>query len=93
MHENVEPLIEIGEIVECSSGCPRYIDGGIYCECGITGAHEDYCIPWYQNRIEELEIESGGWEDAASVAEAEVETWRYNAEKWHAAWFAATGGR
>lgn len=50
MHEGIKPDFGGGHWL-CAQNCKHCYDG----ECDITAVSEWYCIPWYQNRIEELE--------------------------------------
>jgi hypothetical protein len=58
MHKDVEPRIENGEIY-CHVDCDHkdYIGSDSYCK--LSDCLNPYkCIPWYQNKVEELENES-----------------------------------
>ena len=58
MHEGIKPIVD-GETALCGDWCDyiqesRGVDGECQWFCEISKEECDSCIPWYQNRIEEL---------------------------------------
>jgi hypothetical protein len=65
MHKNIKPTLHDGVYI-CSWKCDHWIEKR-HDPCDLMDRTNECCVPWYQNRVEELEAQRDRAIDVVSV--------------------------